>query len=222
MRDKIHPTSHPVLALSGVTKSYGRGRDKVDVLHGIDIEVRRGEVVWLRGASGSGKSSILRVAGLLTTVTSGVVAVNGTAVPDLDDAHALRRETIGMVFQHSNLLPELTALENVVIAMRDVDRAAAAALLERWGLGSVSGRRAKQLSGGESQRVALCRAIVNAPSLILADEPISGLDEANGDKVLFFLEAASHDGAAVLVASHDTSLERIATRTIDVTGGRLV
>lgn len=214
--------SIPVLALKGVTKSYGRGQDRVEILHGIDLEIRRGEVVWLRGASGSGKSSILRAGGLLTTVTAGVVSIHGAVVRDLGAAHELRRDAIGMVFQHNNLLPELTALDNVVIAMRDVDRSAAGALLKRWGLGAVSGRLAKQLSGGESQRVALCRAVVNSPSIILADEPISGLDESNGRKVLDFLEAACRDGAAVLIASHDAAVARIATRTIDVQEGRLV
>ena len=216
--------SQPVqvsLALMGVTKSYlSRGR-RTKVLDAVSLEVAPGEVVWLRGPSGSGKSSLLRIAGLLSTPDSGMVVVGGLPTTTMQGASA-RRNGVGMVFQNGNLLPDLSVRDNVAIAARRpvwevVDR-----LLADFGLAEVADRLGKEVSGGQAQRAALCRAMLNDPRLVLADEPTAGLDPANRTVVLDELSRARREDRAIVIASHDDEMARVADRVLTIDGGRLV
>jgi ABC-type lipoprotein export system ATPase subunit len=210
------------LELESVSKSYTRSGTRTRVLRNVTLALRRGEAVWLRGESGSGKSSLVRVAGLLSVPDSGQVRVLGALTHPGNAAARLRRSSIGVVFQHSNLLPELTVAENVALASPRADKAEVLCRLDRWGLGRLVDAPAKTVSGGEAQRVAFCRALLNDPDILLADEPTSGLDAANAAVVLEHLDAARREGRTVLVASHDTRFDGVCDRTVSIAGGRLV
>lgn len=213
----------PVLSVRDVVKSYpGAGRGpRVTVLQGVSLDARAGEVVWVRGGSGSGKSSLLRVAGLLSTPDSGTVKVLGRCAGSARSAASTRRAAIGFVFQQANLLPDLTVVENLLIAGGGSTEAARERLAG-WNLQHVADRPAKQISGGEAQRVAFCRALVNAPPLLLVDEPTAGLDDVNTAVVLAEIRAARGRGCAVIVASHDAAVETVADCVVTMSGGRLV
>ena len=211
------------LRLESVTKKYrdddGRKRS---VVHNVSLDVNSGEIVWLRGQSGSGKSTILNMAGLLSTPDSGQIWINDRLVTPIKSkaAAAMRGTEIGMVFQSSNLLPELTAAENVLLACRkDLEEREILNRLAQFGLAEVAGRKAKKLSGGQQQRVAFCRALINGPSLLLADEPSSGLDGVNTEAVVQAMHRAVKGGCAVLVASHDPIFGEVASRIITMSGG---
>ena len=215
-------TGGVVLALRGIVKSYpGAGRGpRVTVLGGVSLEAAAGEVVWVRGGSGSGKSSLLRVAGLLSTPDAGTVEVLGRPAVAARAAD-IRRANIGFVFQQANLLPDLTVVDNLVVA----GAASAAAARERlagWNLQHVADRPAKQISGGEAQRAAFCRALVNDPGLLLVDEPTSGLDDVNTAVVLDEIRAARTRGCAVVVASHDGAISAVVDRVVTMSEGLLV
>ncbi len=211
-----------MLALNNVSKSYGRHSHRVHVLRDISLGVGAGETVWLRGDSGSGKSSLIRVAGLLSTPDSGNVRVADVDISHAEPLHDVRRDKIGIVFQHGNLLPDLTVSDNVAIAARFTSRQEILHLLEALGLGAIADRPAKQISGGEAQRVACCRALVNDPVLLLFDEPTSGLDAKNAALVREALDVSRARGRAILIASHDPATEAIADRVINMRDGSLV
>ncbi|WP_284752977.1 ATP-binding cassette domain-containing protein [Arthrobacter sp. efr-133-R2A-120] len=207
-----------VLRLEEIAKSFAdeRGTRQL-VLSGISLNVEAGEIVWLRGESGSGKSTILNISGLLSTPDAGKVWINGDDRTNASSrtASLVRSSQIGMVFQSSNLLPELTALENVLLASRQpMTRATITAQLDRFGLAAVANRQAKRLSGGQQQRVAFCRALINQPSLLLADEPSSGLDATNTEAILDAMRTGAAGGCGVLVASHDEGFQRVAHRQL--------
>ena len=205
-----------VLRLEGVGKTYARnGPAPVRVLDGLDLSVARGEVVALVAPSGAGKSTLLHIAGLLDTPDAGRVVLNGrdmTGLPDKARTEARRRD-LGFVYQFHHLLPEFSALENIVLPQlanavpaRDA-RARAADLLDRVGLGARADHRPAELSGGEQQRVAFCRALANRPSLLLADEPTGNLDPATSDRVFGLLMALVRDtGLSALIATHNHEL----------------
>ena len=205
-----------VLRLEGVGKTYARnGPAPVRVLDGLDLSVARGEVVALVAPSGAGKSTLLHIAGLLDTPDAGRVVLNGrdmTGLPDKARTEARRRD-LGFVYQFHHLLPEFSALENIVLPQlanavpaRDA-RARAADLLDRVGLGARADHRPAELSGGEQQRVAFCRALANRPSLLLADEPTGNLDPATSDRVFGLLMALVRDtGLSALIATHNHQL----------------
>ncbi|MFH5878817.1 ABC transporter ATP-binding protein [Arthrobacter sp. NA-172] len=181
------------------------------------LAVEAGEIVWLRGESGSGKSTILNISGLLSTPDAGKVWINGDDRTNASSrtASLVRSNEIGMVFQSSNLLPELTALENVLLAgSQAMTRAMIMEQLERFGLAAVADRQAKRLSGGQQQRVAFCRALINEPSLLLADEPSSGLDATNTEAILDAMRRGADSGCGVLVASHDEVFQQVAHRQL--------
>ncbi|MDO5704810.1 MAG: ABC transporter ATP-binding protein [Paracoccus sp. (in: a-proteobacteria)] len=205
-----------VLSLQGVTKTYGMdGPTPVEVLRGIDLSVARGEVVALVAPSGAGKSTLLHIAGLLDTPTSGRVLLNGrdmTGLADRARTEARRRE-LGFVYQFHHLLPEFTAAENVILpqlangAGQGAAASRAADLLGRVGLSHRAGHRPAELSGGEQQRVAFCRALANAPSLLLADEPTGNLDPETSDKVFgVLMDLVRATGMAALIATHNHDL----------------
>lgn len=207
-----------VLRLENIAKSFAdeRGNRQI-VLPGISLNVEAGEIVWLRGESGSGKSTILNISGLLSTPDAGKVWINGDDRTNASSrtASLIRANEIGMVFQSSNLLPELTALENVLLASRQpMTRATVTEQLECFGLGAVADRQAKRLSGGQQQRVAFCRALINEPLLLLADEPSSGLDAPNTEAILEAMRTGANSRCGVLVASHDQVFQQVAHRQL--------
>lgn len=205
-----------VLRLEAIAKTYNPGTPgAVEVLRGLDLTVRQGEVVALVAPSGAGKSTLLHIAGLLDTPDAGRVVLNGrdmTRLPDRARTEARRRE-VGFVYQFHHLLPEFTALENIVLPQLangvadGAARSRAADLLGRVGLTARADHRPAALSGGEQQRVAFCRALANAPSLLLADEPTGNLDPATSDRVFDVLMALVREtGMAALIATHNLDL----------------
>jgi lipoprotein-releasing system ATP-binding protein len=207
--------SEPVVSITGLTRSFEQGGVRIDVLRGIDLEVHPGEIVALLGPSGSGKSTMLQAIGLLEGGFGGRIAIAGTDATTLDsDARtALRRDHLGFVYQFHHLLPDFTAIENVIlpqlVAGKDRAEAAvrAAELLDGLGLVARHDHRPSQLSGGEQQRVAVARALANKPQLVLADEPTGNLDEATADKVFGqFLALVRGQNSAAIVATHNERL----------------
>jgi putative ABC transport system ATP-binding protein len=212
-----------MIELRDVSKRYRSLGGIVDALTDFTLTVRPGEIVWLAGRSGSGKSTALNVLGLLTTVTSGRVAFEGRDVTALSDTEAsrIRSTEIGFVFQERNLFPYLSAEDNVRLGSpsRGVPRDSARELLAHLGLKGRESAKAATLSGGEQQRVAIVRALVKQPRVLLADEPTSSLDSEAGRAVLDDLAHAASCGVAIVIASHDGSVERIAHRRVDITAG---
>ena len=217
-----------VLRLEGISKTYGKGGPApVPVLTDLSLSVGRGEVVALVAPSGAGKSTLLHIAGLLDTADSGRVLLNGRDMSDESDRSrtGARREALGFVYQFHHLLPEFTAAENIVLpqlANGVADRAAQARaqdLLVRVGLSHRADHRPAQLSGGEQQRVAFCRALANAPALLLADEPTGNLDPGTSDKVFDVLMALVRDtGLSALIATHNLELAARMDRVIRLGG----
>jgi putative ABC transport system ATP-binding protein len=219
-----------LLELRGVAKVYGEGASRVQALVDIDLDVAGGELVAVMGPSGSGKSSLLTVAGSLEDPTSGSVAVDGVPLGSLtrNDKARLRRRTIGFVFQDFNLLAGLTAAENVSMPL-ELDgvsarsaRAAAVEALEVLDLADRAGSFPDDLSGGERQRVAIARAIVGKRRLVFADEPTGALDSVNGEGVLRLLRQITRRGAAAILVTHDAQLASWADRVVFLRDGRIV
>ncbi|GAA6174749.1 ABC transporter ATP-binding protein [Sulfitobacter pacificus] len=224
--------SDPVLQLSGITKAYNAGKPNVvDVLQGIDLTLAAGEVVALVAPSGAGKSTLLHIAGLLDTPDAGRVEIAGedmTGQPDRRRTR-MRRADVGFIYQFHHLLPEFTALENIILPQlaNGVTRVAAEGrareLLEKVGISPRADHRPAALSGGEQQRVAFCRALANAPKLLLADEPTGNLDPATSDQVFAaLLELVRATGLSALIATHNLELAAKMDRQIRLEAGRLV
>jgi lipoprotein-releasing system ATP-binding protein len=219
----------PVLAVRDLRKAYPLPRgEKLDVLLGADLVVESGEVVALLGASGAGKSTLLHVVGSLDPPDGGRVHVDGRDLYAFAprELARFRSRTLGFVFQFHHLLPEFSALENVMMPGRlarrpesEVRRDAAAAL-ERVGLSARAGHLPGELSGGEAQRVAVARALVNRPRLLLADEPSGNLDRENADVLHALLVEVAQDGPAVLVATHNERLAALADSVVTLDAGR--
>ncbi len=224
------PAPKLLVTARGLNKSYVMGKRTLEVLRGIDLDVYRGEFLALRGASGAGKSTLLHLLGGLDLPNSGDVHFNGTNLRSLSSSALAkwRNRRVGFVFQAYHLLPELSALENVVLPARlaRVDAAEAAkrgtALLERVGLGQRLEHRPYELSGGEQQRVAVARSMVNEPDLILADEPTGNLDSRTGLEIIALLESLRTERQATLVmATHDAAIAARAPRVIELADGQL-
>ena len=223
--------SSPVLSLSGLVRTYLSGDRKLEVLRGVDLAIQPGEIVGLIGRSGSGKSSLLHAAGLLEHPEGGRIVIDGVDATGLDDRRrtALRRRTVGFVYQFHHLLPEFSALDNVVLPQRINGRSQAeareraTALLTRLGLAQRLEHQPGQLSGGEQQRVAVARALANAPKLLLADEPTGNLDPTTSRDVFANLsELARTTGVAALIATHNLELASHMDRVVSLKDGRLV
>ena len=219
------------LGLEAVTRSYGAGEAAVAVLRGATLSIARGEIVALVAPSGAGKSTLLQIAGLLDAPDGGRVRIGGVAAEGLDDAGrtALRRTGIGFVYQFHHLLPEFSALENVMLPQfaagvaRAAAAARAAALLDSVGLAARVGHRPAELSGGEQQRVAVARALANAPGLLLADEPTGNLDPQTADRVFaVMLETVRGQGAGALIATHNPELAARMDRVVRLEAGVVV
>jgi putative ABC transport system ATP-binding protein len=218
------------LELWQVSKVYGAGASEVHALRAVDLAVEPGELVAVMGPSGSGKSTLLTIAGSLEEASSGQVLVDGVdlATVSRSDRAKLRRRSIGYVFQDFNLLPGLTALENVTLPLElDGIRAKAARAtglkaIEELGVAERADRYPDELSGGERQRVAIARAIVGERGLLLADEPTGALDSVNGEAVMRLLRAAAHRGVAGVVVTHEAQLASWADRVVFLRDGRVV
>jgi len=224
------PAGVPVLAVRDLRRSFSQGGVSIDVLRGVDFEVRPGEIVGLLGPSGSGKSTLLQAVGLLEGGFQGAIEIEGQRVTDVADAERtrLRRERLGFVYQFHHLLPDFTALENVVLpqlihgASHADARARAESLLTSLGLAARLTHRPAKLSGGEQQRVAVARALAIRPALVLADEPTGNLDEATANVVLEeFLRLVREEAGAALVATHNERLASKMDRVLRLHEGRL-
>ena len=219
-----------VLELRAVSKTYLDGADEVHALREVDLAVEPGEMVAVMGPSGSGKSTLLTIAGALETPTAGEVLVAGRRLSSMsrDDRARLRRRVIGYVFQDFNLLPGLSAAENVALPL-ELDgvpagkaRTAALRTLEELGLADRASRFPDQLSGGERQRVAIARAVVGDRRLVLADEPTGALDSVNGEAVMRLILTACKGGVGAVVVTHDAQLASWADRVVFIRDGRVV
>jgi lipoprotein-releasing system ATP-binding protein len=222
--------SSPVVKLTGLKRSFKQGDVVIEVLRGIDLEIRPGEIVALLGPSGSGKSTMLQAIGLLEGGFEGRIEIAGTDASTLsgDARTVLRRDHLGFVYQFHHLLADFNAIENVVLpqlvagADEAAARARASELLTALGLGQRLDHRPSQLSGGEQQRVAVARALANKPELVLADEPTGNLDEATADRVLDeFLRLVREHGSSALVATHNERLALKMDRVLRLHEGHL-
>ncbi len=223
-------TSTPVLSLKGIVRSYQSGARTLDVLRGVDLDLRPGEVTGLVGPSGSGKSTLLHIAGLLEEPDGGSVLLNGKDALRMGDRDRTmaRRLMLGFVYQFHHLLPELNAIDNIAAPLmlngvsRGKARKRAHELLERMNLRDRDHHRPGQLSGGEQQRVAIARSLANQPKVLIADEPTGNLDP-NTSAIVFqnLLDIARGEGVAVLVATHNLELAAHMDRVLALHDGRL-
>jgi len=221
-----------LIALKGVYKSYNLGLpSQAEVLHGIDVQIGRGEFVALMGPSGSGKSTLLNILGLLEPMTDGSYCLQGQEMRGLDDAALTlrRRQTLGFVFQFHHLLPAFSALENVTLPLRMLHGSVNAAqrqhaldLLAQVGLAGAERKRPGELSGGMQQRVAIARAVVLNPPLVLADEPTGNLDQASSAEVFALLRRLhAEQGTSFVVVTHDAHLAQRCDRLLELVDGRI-
>jgi putative ABC transport system ATP-binding protein len=218
-----------MIQLEGIRKSYRQGGNEIRALDGVDLEIHRGEFVAIMGPSGSGKSTLLNVLGALDRPDQGTYRLEQEDVGSLDDdaASDLRNRRIGFVFQSFHLLPRLTVLENVLLPQRyaavvDTDAPARAQqLLGRIGLSERLHHRPNELSGGQLQRAAVARALLNQPALLLADEPTGNLDSKSARDVLGLFGELHAAGQTLVLVTHDPEIATIAQRTIFLRDGRI-
>lgn len=224
-----HPIpTQPIIRARGIWRSYRIGRDEVPVLHGVDLDVRTGEVVFLRGPSGAGKTTLLYILAGLEKPNAGVVEIEGEALYEDGSARLARRRNtrMGYLFQHFFLMPELTALENVLLPafIGSHDRSeVAVTMLEKVGLGHRLHHLPAELSGGEQQRVALARALVNDPAILFADEPTGNLDSRNGAAIMDLLLGLARDqGKTLVIVTHDAALAVTGDRQLEMRDGKII
>ena len=224
-----NPMVRPIVQATALTKQVSTGEDQLVILQDINLAVNAGEAVAVVGASGSGKSTLLGLLAGLDTPSSGKVHLDGEDIFSLDEdgRAALRGRLLGFVFQSFQLLPALTALENVMLPLElagvNNARAPALELLERVGLGLRLKHYPKQLSGGEQQRVAIARAFVTHPQLLLADEPTGNLDSATGAQIIELMFELNHErGTTLILVTHDEAISSRCARRIRLAGGKVV
>ena len=215
-----------MIELQGITKSFGT----LQVLKGIDLRIEKGEVVSIVGPSGAGKTTLLQIMGTLDKADAGTILLNGTEVSRLKEKElsAFRNRQIGFVFQFHQLLPEFTALENVMIPALIAGTSSSEAMqkaketLTFLGLSGRASHKPAELSGGEKQRVAVARALINNPAVILADEPSGSLDTSNKEEIhQLFFDLRDKLGQTFVIVTHDESLARLTDRTIHMVDGRI-
>lgn len=225
--------SNIVLSLQRVTKTFGGKGDVplAEIFKGMDFNVKRNEVVGLFSPSGSGKTTFLQIAGLLDSQFSGDIYINGSKVDTKNDFQTsiIRRKNIGFVFQFHHLIQEFSALENIIFPLlfEGISKGIAVRkgqqLLEKVGLGKRMNNRPAELSGGEQQRVAICRAIINEPTLLLADEPTGNLDQSTTSKVMSFLiELIKEHNISAIIASHNPTISQLVDKNAKIADGKIV
>ena len=220
-------TEDGVVALEGVTKVYSKGSIQVQALGGVDLHVPQGEYLAIMGASGSGKSTLLNLLGCLDRPTDGAYRLGGIDVSNMDDdsLSAIRNQRIGFVFQSFNLIEQLSVVENIEIPLfyaqvsPSESRKRGKALAERVGLGDRMHHRPSELSGGQMQRVAVARALINDPMVILADEPTGNLDSRTGTEVLDLIGEMNASGTTIIMVTHDDHVAKRAHRVIHLFDG---
>jgi putative ABC transport system ATP-binding protein len=222
-------TNGAVVTARGVTRVYGEGDTAVHALRGIDLDVERGRLTGVMGPSGSGKSTLMHILAALDKPTEGEVAIDGTNIAELGDTDLtkLRREHIGFVFQFFNLLPMLTAEENIALPLElaggKIDKDWVDSVIERVGLSDRRTHRPAELSGGQQQRVAIARALVSKPTVVFADEPTGNLDSTTGHEILELLrESVETLGQTFVMVSHDPNACSFADRTLFLADGQIV
>ena len=217
-----------ILSARGLKKTYVVGKRTLEVLRGVDLEIARGDFVALRGASGTGKSTLLHLIGGLDTPNAGEIIYNGENLAAFSESRLtnFRNRRVGFVFQAYHLLPELTALENVCLSARIARIPAATAekrageLLARVGLGERLEHKPSELSGGEQQRVAIARALINEPELLLADEPTGNLDSHTGQEIIVLLkQLRAEKNMTLVIATHDAKVAANVPRVIELVDG---
>jgi len=220
---------HPVIHLKDIKKSYFMGKQELQVLKGISIDILKNEYVALMGPSGSGKSTLMNILGCLDSPTSGTYILNGNDVSTMldNDLAEIRNKEIGFVFQQFNLLPRLTALENVALPLvyagisRKLRTEMAREVLHKVDLTDRSHHKPNELSGGQCQRVAIARALVNNPSIILADEPTGNLDSKTSHEIMEIFNKIHGDGNTVVLVTHEDDISKFARRIIRLRDGLL-
>jgi len=218
-----------LIRTENLTKVYNLGKTIVEALRGITLEIEQGEYVAIMGPSGSGKSTLMHLLGCLDTPTAGKYYFEEKEISSLNDVElaSLRNKKIGFVFQTFNLLPRLSAAQNVELplvyggANSKLRREKAKAMLERVGLSERMNHRPNELSGGEMQRVAVARALVNEPSIILADEPTGNLDSKTGTEIMKLFDILATEGNTIVLVTHDQNVANHAKRPIRVVDGRV-
>ena len=219
----------PLLQISGLKKRYVMGSEEVWALDGIDVAIEEGEYVAIMGPSGSGKSTFMNMLGCLDTPTSGTYLLNGNDVSDYsdDELAEIRNREIGFIFQTFNLLPRVDCLRNVELPLiyaglkQSERRELAAEALRKVGLGDRMDHKPNELSGGQRQRVATARALVNTPSLILADEPTGNLDTETGNDIMRLFEQLHRQGNTLLIVTHEEDIAQHARRILRLRDGKL-
>lgn len=219
--------SENVIEIRNIVRNFKLGQEEIKVLKGIDLDIKRGDYIAFMGPSGSGKSTLMNLLGCLDTATSGTYRLNGTDVSSLSDDQLaeIRNKEIGFVFQTFNLLPRTTALDNVALPMiyagiSKKDRTARAKdVLTSVGLSDRMDHQPSQLSGGQRQRVAVGRALVNNPSIILADEPTGNLDSKTGTEIMALFDQIHSDGNTVILVTHEEEIAKHAHRVIRLRDG---
>jgi putative ABC transport system ATP-binding protein len=214
-----------VLEFKDVWKTYPMGGEDVQALRGVNLEISEGSFIAIMGPSGSGKSTLLHLAGILDVPTKGTVLMNGKNIKEYSNREQakLRRENIGFIFQRFNLMPQLTALENVLLAMISQDTEKGKKLLDKVGLSGKYNRYQNQLSGGEQQRVSIARALANNPSLLLADEPTGELDTENTRVIMELIrELNEKDGLTIVAVTHNPLSAEYAKNIIKMQDGNII
>jgi len=221
-----------VVELKDIYKIYCMGSVCVNALNGVDLKINNGEFVAIMGPSGSGKSTMMHIIGALDLPSKGKVFLGGTDVSNLeeDDLAKIRGQKIGFVFQDFNLIPTLTALENVMLPMLfqdsnksiEIQEKHCKALLSLVGLGERVHHKPTELSGGQQQRVAIARSLVNDPEIILADEPTGALDSKSSEEIMDLLKDLNKKGKTVIIITHDKSVAKTAKRNINLKDGKII
>ena len=219
----------PIISTRGLCRRFHVGDSWVHALDHVDIDIDEGEFVAVMGPSGSGKSTLMNILGCLDTPDEGDYQLLGHAISKLDDAELsrMRNVNIGFVFQSFHLLPRMTALDNVLLPLRFSEEDPATArergldLLHRLGLGDRTGHRPNQLSGGQRQRVAIARSLINAPPLLLADEPTGNLDSRTSEEIMRLFEELNRDGQTILMVTHEDEIAAHASRLVRMRDGKI-
>lgn len=220
--------SNPIIKTRDITRAFKLGNQTIKILNGISVEIKRGEFVALMGPSGSGKSTLLNILGLLDVPTSGEYTLDSKNVEQLssNDLADIRNKKLGFIFQSFNLLPKVSAIDNVVLPSifrdeEDIEKATE--LLTKLGLEDRLDHLPNELSGGQRQRVAIARSLINSPEILFADEPTGNLDSKSGDEVMeIILNLNKKEGKTIIMVTHDDNISLLADRTIFIKDGYLV